>query len=196
MTSTTLPFRCRCGEVRGTLADLQPTSGIRVVCHCRSCRTWAERLDRADLLDAAGGTDLVQTAPSRLRFETGHEALRCVKLTEKGVLRWFTACCRTPIANTPDTPSVPIMGFFVGILGGEPHTLQRVLGPVRYRLQGADAVGTPPPGTKKAFSTRHMLQASLLMLRFQLTRRVRPTPFFDDAGRPVAPILKDPSEAA
>ena len=59
-------FRCRCGEVRGFVADASPRTVNRVVCYCDDCQAFAHRLGRADLLDAHGGSDVVQVAPASL----------------------------------------------------------------------------------------------------------------------------------
>ena len=53
-----------------------------------------------EVLDAAGGTDIVQTLPKYVEFTDGIDALACMRLTENGLLRWYAECCRTPIANT------------------------------------------------------------------------------------------------
>jgi hypothetical protein len=53
-----LPLRCRCGRVRGIAGDVSPSSGFRFVCYCGDCQAFAHFLDRADVLDAAGGTDI------------------------------------------------------------------------------------------------------------------------------------------
>jgi hypothetical protein len=38
--------------------------------------------------------------------------LRLMRLSEKGLLRWYAGCCDTPLFNTMATPKVP----FVGVL--------------------------------------------------------------------------------
>lgn len=186
--ATPLPFRCRCGTVSGTLSDVSPRAGLRAFCYCTSCRAFALHLGQGELLDAAGGTELFQTAPGRLTFETGSEQLRCLRMTPGGVLRWYTACCRTPIANTPPSPGQPFMGFFVGDLrDAAPGALDAALGPVRYRVNGRDATGTPPKGTLKTTSLGHLLRIGAIILRARRTDRGA-SPFFSEAGTPVATV--------
>lgn len=183
-----LPFRCRCGALSGTLCNVTPRAGLRAFCYCTSCRAFAQHLGHGDLLDAAGGTELFQTDPARLTVDTGAEQLRCLRMTANGVLRWYTACCRTPIANTPPSPRTPFMGFFVSDLGvTSPEALDAALGPVRYRVNGRDAVGTPPEGTLRTTTAGHLLRIGGIMLRARLTGRGA-SPFFSDAGTPVAPV--------
>jgi hypothetical protein len=60
---------CRCGTVRGRVAEASPSSVNRIVCYCVDCQAFAHHLRRADVLDAHGGSDIVQVAPARLTFQ-------------------------------------------------------------------------------------------------------------------------------
>lgn len=55
-----LPLRCRCGHVRGVATKISPLAGFRFFCYCKDCQAFARFLDRADVLDATGGTDIFQ----------------------------------------------------------------------------------------------------------------------------------------
>jgi hypothetical protein len=35
------------------------------------------------------------------------DAMGCLRLSDKGVFRWYTDCCRTPIGNTAASPRFP-----------------------------------------------------------------------------------------
>jgi hypothetical protein len=94
------PLRCRCGHVRGIAGEVSPSTGFRFVCYCTDCQAFPRFLDRADVLDGAGGTDIFQLPPGRVKLTAGADALRCVNLGNRGVFRWYSDCCRTPIANT------------------------------------------------------------------------------------------------
>jgi hypothetical protein len=63
--TTRAELRCRCGEVRGFVADASPRTVNRIVCYCDDCQAFAHRIGRADLLDAHGGSDIVQVRPHR-----------------------------------------------------------------------------------------------------------------------------------
>jgi hypothetical protein len=105
-----LPLRFRCGRMRGTASNVSPSAGFRFVCYCKDCQAFARFLDRADVLDLAGGTDIFHMPPGRVKLTAGTDALRCLRLSNK-VLRWYTDCCRTPIANTPAGPGFPVIGM-------------------------------------------------------------------------------------
>ena len=105
----TIPLRCKCGRVRGVAMDVSRSTGFRFVCYCKDCQAFARFLERADVLDTAGGTDIFQMPPARVRLTEGTEAIRCLRLSDK-ILRWYTDCCRTPIANTAADSRFPLAG--------------------------------------------------------------------------------------
>src|SRR5262245_44421193 len=138
-----LPVRCSCGIVRGALRGVSGRNGNRVVCYCDDCQSFAHFLDRAqDVLDEHGGTEIFQTSAGRLAITAGADRLACVRLQPSGLLRWYTACCRTPIGNTLATRQLPFVGLVVACL--ERAELDPVLGPVRARGHARFAKGTPP----------------------------------------------------
>src|SRR5262245_33105196 len=94
-----LPLRCRCGATRGVASHVSPSTGFRFVCYCEDCQAFARFLGRTDVLDAAGGTDIFQMPPAHVKLTAGTDAMRCLSLSNK-VLRWYSDCCHTPIANT------------------------------------------------------------------------------------------------
>ena len=65
-TKFDLPLRCRCGRMRGVAIDVSPSTGLRFVCYCKDCQAFAHFLERADVLDPAGGTDIFQMPPGRV----------------------------------------------------------------------------------------------------------------------------------
>jgi hypothetical protein len=74
-----LPLRCRCGYVRGIARGVSPSTGFRVLCYCKDCQAFARFLNRADILDAAGGTDIFQMPPARVKLTAGADAVRCLR---------------------------------------------------------------------------------------------------------------------
>ena len=130
-----LPLRCRCGRVRGVAIDVSPSSGFRFVCYCEDCQAFARFLERADVLDPAGGTDIFQMPPGRVKLTEGTDALRCLRFSSK-VLRWYTDCCRTPIGNTATGPRFPVVAVVHSFMHHEADSRPRdeVLGPPLCRI--------------------------------------------------------------
>ncbi|MFO0633094.1 MAG: DUF6151 family protein [Nannocystaceae bacterium] len=96
---TDVALRCRCGTIVGRITGLSPRSCNRAVCYCSDCLAFARWLGSSDITDAHGGTDIVQVAPASVSFTSGHEHLRSMRLSPKGLLRWYSDCCRVPMGN-------------------------------------------------------------------------------------------------
>ena len=109
---TDLLIRCQCGAVRAVLHRAGPRHGNHCACYCQGCQNFARYLGReAEILDPNGGTDIYQASPGRLEILQGKEHLACVHLTERGALRWYTDCCKSPLGNTLATSNVPFIGL-------------------------------------------------------------------------------------
>jgi Family of unknown function (DUF6151) len=175
-------LRCRCGAVAGQLDTA--TGGLRAVCYCDDCQAYAHALARPDVLDAWGGTDIWQTAPSQVTITQGAGQIRCLRLAEQGLMRWHTGCCSTPIGNGLASARMPFIGLVHAFMELDPSARDAVLGPPT-RLQGRYATGPVPWPVHPKVPLRLMARTMLFLLRGRLSGRDRPTPFFDAAGRPV-----------
>lgn len=184
-------FQCRCGTLQGELAAAE--QGVRGVCYCRDCRTYAHLLGQPEsVLDAWGGTDLVATESRHVRFTAGASSLACVSLSPRGLLRWYARCCDTPIANTPRDWKLPYAGLVHTCLE-RPDRLENSFPRVQARVNTGSAIGTPPADTGRA----GMLRYAGLMLRLLASRvrgRFRQSPFFDAQGTPVVAVVVAPRE--
>jgi hypothetical protein len=174
--------------VRGVARAVSPRAGFRFVCYCQDCQAFARFLGRADVLDAAGGTDIFQMPPARLSLDEGCDAVRCVRFSDE-VLRWYTDCCRTPIGNTAARARFPIVGVIHSIMdhaaAGRPR--HEVLGPPLCRIYERSAVGPLPPEAPPPPSLRLFGRRASLMLGWWLRGLSRPSPFFDEhTGAPRA----------
>ncbi|MGO9839245.1 MAG: DUF6151 family protein [Polyangiaceae bacterium] len=195
-----VPLRCRCGRVRGIAIDVSASSGFRFVCYCKDCQAFARFLERADMLDPAGGTDIFQMPPGRVKINAGTHTMRCLRLSSR-VLRWYTDCCRTPIANTAAGPSFPVVGMVHSFMDHQADKRSRdaVLGPPLCRIYERSAVGPLPPNAPSPPSLRVFARRSAKVLDWWVRGLARPTPFFDDrtrAPRAVPRVLTSGERAA
>lgn len=184
-----IELQCRCGEVRGRLRDASPESTNRAICYCSDCQAYLHHLGRADLLDEHGGSDIVQVAPSTLAFTRGDQHVTAVRLTEKGIYRWYARCCKTPLGNTMK-PGVPFVGIVTELLRQAPgaRPCDEVFGPPRGGVFGKDAVGEPPPGSLRP-NLRLLARTLRKLLGWKLRGKTWPHPFFDRAsGEPKYPV--------
>jgi len=185
--------------VRGVATDVSPSNGFRVVCYCKDCQAFVHFLDRPDVLDPAGGTDIFQMPPGRVKLTAGADVLRCLRLSDSGVLRWYTECCRTPIANTAG-PGFPIIGMIHSFMDHEADGRSRaeMLGPPLCRIHERSAVGRLPPDAPPPPSLWVFVRRASKMLGWWLHGLAQQSPFFDDrtnAPRSVPRVLT-PSERA
>jgi hypothetical protein len=181
--SSTVPLRCRCGTLRGVMTDVSPATGTRLVCHCNDCQAFARFLGQDGVVDAAGGTDIFHVAPSQVRLTEGADRLACVRLSKKGLFRWYAGCCKTPIGNMIGArfPHIGIVGAFVETSdGGEAGDAR---GEPLFSIFGKFAVGGCPPHADPTASPRLLLRSAKLMLGWWLAGKGQPQPFFDSATR-------------
>jgi len=176
-----VPLRCRCGSLTGVVHDVSPAAGFRFLCYCEHCREFARFLDRPDVLDAAGGTDIFQLPPARVRLTAGTDALRCMHVTPK-VFRWYADCCRTPIANTAG-PGFPVVALIHSIMDVAATGCSRdeLLGPPLCRIYEGSATAPLPPDAPAPPSAGMFLRRGLALLRWRVRGLHRPNPFFGAA---------------
>jgi hypothetical protein len=181
-----VPLRCRCGRVRGVARAVSSSSGFRFVCYCKDCQAFARFLERPDVLDAAGGTDIFQMPPASVKLTDGTDALRSVRLSDKTrVLRWYADCCRTPIGNTADRSGFPIAAVIHSFMDHEAEGRSRdeALGPALCRIFERSAVGPLPADAPPAPSFRAFARRGTKMLAWWVRGLARPSPFFDERTR-------------
>jgi len=125
-----ITLTCDCGKLQLAIAARPaPPQGNRVICHCNSCRAFAHVLGRSDILDAGDGSDILQIRCDRLSITRGAEHIAALRLSPKGLARWYAACCTTPLGNTGPSPAYPFFGALThGIADKD------ALGPVKARV--------------------------------------------------------------
>ena len=176
---------CHCGSLR-VAVDLD-RSGTHVTCYCDDCRAYLRWLERGDLLDAHGGTEIVQLAPRQLRLLSGGERLACLRLSERGLHRFFASCCRTPLGNA--LPRVPFVGIVVRGIG-----LALPSKPVG--IHGRFALGDGH-GAHAIAPLSLLVRSAITIGGRWLLGRGGASPFFDDAGSSRAAVrVLTPQERA
>jgi len=179
-----MKFQCACGALSGVVEAAGPKTGHHVACYCKDCRAFVRHLRQdARFPDAAGGTDLFQTSPARVKLTEGVEHLASLRLSPKGLYRWYASCCDTPLFNTGTGPGLPFASamtanFVDGVAG---------LGPVKARVNTGSALGKvpPPKGFWPTLRAVGGLIGSLLAARLRGDQKR--SPFFDaESGEPVA----------
>ena len=189
-----LPLRCRCGAVRGVARGVSPVKVNHCFCYCDDCQAFVHFLGRAgDIFDEHGGTEITQMSQASVAFTAGTDKIAAVKLTSKGLMRWYASCCGTPIGNTLGTSAMP----FIGVIHAFIDAPSAALGPIRGRGWGKRAKGgraaVPKDGMPDALMIARML-GKLLKWRLRGDHK-RSTLFDAVTGNPlVEPRVLDSVE--
>lgn len=182
---TTVALKCRCGSVQGTASNVSAPANKRIICCCDDCQAFATYLQQqADTLDRFGGTDLITMNQAQIAISQGQDKLRCMRLRRKGLLRWYTECCNTPVALTLNArmPFASVVHNFI-----DAPDRDSTLGPVMAWVQIQHAIGTPDYPTHSAkFPLGITLRTIGRMAIWKLQGLNKPSPFFTTDGQPIA----------
>lgn len=183
---TDLDFECACGSVKWSLREPGPRNSIRYTCHCNDCQAFAWHLGRAgEILDAHGGTEVVQSPASRLTVRQGLDRLACVHLTRGPLLRWYCGACRSPLGATFNTSTRSFLS--VPLTCCAPAQADRLLGPNAGHVWTQFGAGDLSK-VKRINLPAMALRIGWRMSIARLSGDYRNNPLFDRrTGLPVAP---------
>ncbi|MEM9638690.1 MAG: DUF6151 family protein [Pseudomonadota bacterium] len=175
---TDVAFSCSCGTLKGVLHDVSPATGCHLMCYCKDCRAFARHMGQMNALEPGGGSPIVQILPARIEITQGADQIACLRLSPKGLHRWYAACCNTPLANTIGSPRMPFAGMWRPLFARTD-----VFGPVvAYGFTKAAL----PGGPRKDKGLLRMLGGLLKRsLAAYLNGTARQNPFFDKDGAPI-----------
>lgn len=173
-------LRCQCGAVEARV-DLQQVY-TRVICYCADCQLFARFLGpQHEVLNPQGGTDIIALLPAAVEFTSGRDQLVCLSLSERGILRWYTGCCDTPIGNTPRSSKIAYLGLIALCLPG----LETAYGPAKIALHTESASGEVKATPVASFLGVFRIMSGLLAAR--LGAKSKSNPFFSsDSNQPLA----------
>jgi hypothetical protein len=190
-------MRCRCGEVRAVLTNPSPRTVNRVTCYCDDCQAYAHQLGRADLLDIHAGSDIVQVAPASLTFIAGRDKIAGLRLSPKGLHRWYARCCNTPVGNSV-SPSIPFVGVLAQCFASDRQNPDQLFGRPAGAILGKYAIGEVPQKAR-GVNFGLIVRALRLILSWRLSGKTWPHPFFEKATRqpsyPVTVLAREQREA-
>ena len=180
-----IQLRCRCGHVQGVVGTAN--TYVRATCYCTDCRAFAQWLGTPGLLDAAGGVDVVAMAPSQVRITAGQDQVACMSLSERGIHRWYAACCRTPLGNMGRNPAIHYVGMSTACMASD--VADAAFGPARPCVINTGSATAPVTKTPVAFALGG-LRIALGILGGKL-RGLRQSPFYDvSKGRAQCEVVR------
>jgi hypothetical protein len=111
--------------------------------------------------------------------------LACMRLTEKGLVRWYARCCNTPIGNTLANYKVSFVGLVHSCLDNGGKSLDDSFGPVRMWVNTRAAKGAVRTSSLAAMGGVARILG--MLLRARLNGSYKRTVFFSpQTGAPVA----------
>ncbi len=168
-------FACDCGQVSGQLSAQAVQAGTRLECYCQDCRAAQIALGQPD--PAPGAVQIFHTLPDGLEFDSGQDQLAVIRLSPKGLMRWYAACCNTPLFATLPNPKIPFLGLSANCLE-HPEDLGKV--------QARGFVPQPGGGTRMQGALTMVWGIATRGLSARMSGAWRNTPFYDpDTGAPV-----------
>ena len=185
--AASIPLRCRCGQVQGVIGT--GNTYVRATCYCKDCRAFAQWLGDPGLLDAAGGVDVVAMAPSQVTITAGQSQVACMSLGERGIHRWYAACCRTPLGNMGRSPAIHYVGMSTACMGDDGAVVDAAFGLVGRCVINTESATAPVQKKPVAFALGG-LRIVLGILGAKL-RGVRMSPFYDvSLGRAQCEVVR------
>jgi hypothetical protein len=184
---------CHCGKVTGVAQNVSAQSGHRLTCCCSDCQAFSQYLDglgrtnAEPILDQFSGTDIFQMPISNLKIGQGLEKIDCVRLTSKGMYRWYTRCCNTPIGNTMGV-NMPFIGVIHNFMQ---HQTSRVdeIGKNRAYVQTHEMKEKIPKALKGS-SSRAVVRSIFKILSWKMQGLNKPSVFFEKNGKAIVkPVI-------
>ena len=179
-----IALRCSCGKLQGNVTGPFRKKYSRAVCLCDDCQSYAQYLGKEKtILDENGGTEIIALYPDQIKLMQGLDQLACMRLTDKGMYRWYSKCCNTAIANSA-APKLPFAGVVHTCLALTESEKTKIFGPVFERFFGKYGKGQLPPKTHQKASIKLIMTTIPFILKGVIQKKHLPNPFFKDDGFP------------
>ena len=186
------PVQCKCGTIKGEISGTGTHS--RLICYCTDCRAFARFLEKTpDILDQQGGTEIVQIAQPRLRFSQGEDQLAAIRLSDKGLIRWYAVCCDTPMGNTLPNAKLSFIGMIHSCL--RPEQMDQDFGDKVAPVNTDTALGEPKP--KQRGLPGVIARMVWILLSNRVNGAYKKSALFNEAGQPrITPRVLSAGELA
>jgi len=181
-----MKISCDCGKFKANMVALPRNTPGRLVCYCNDCQQFLKRINREELLDEYGGTEIIPAYPSEIEITQGKDQLKCYRLTENGAYRWATSCCNSPVANTK--PGFPWAGVFHCAYTNQDTEALYKLGEIRSRIYGRDAREGAPYSISNKIQIKDMLVVIPFIIKGKIFKKGHNSPFLGSTNS--APLCK------
>lgn len=187
MEDRTIHFSCQCESFEGSLQVYQKHKGFHVYSYCCDCQGFNKTLNSThNKLNQNGGTELYQTRPGFYTIHKGINEVRAIKHTKKGLMRWYTACCKTQIGNTMARVKIPFIGIPVSLFKLD-CSADNVFDPIEMRALAKYARPDKTPGSHDTFPLTYRPKIIGFMLKGMIKGWAMPHPFYNPDGTRKSP---------
>lgn len=173
-------IQCDCGKFEAELTGFPKNSPGRLMCYCDDCQKYLDKINRKDLLDPYGGTEVLPVYPNEFKILKGKENLVCNKLSPNGLNRWSANCCNSPIGNIKE--KFPWIGIFHNTFTVKDPNYLNNLGVVRSRIMGKYKKGKPPFEVSDKLKLKDALVVLPFIIKGLLLKTYRNCPLFKEDG--------------
>lgn len=178
-----MKIQCDCGKFKAELENFSSSPG-RLVCYCEDCQRYLDKIDRKDVLDPYGGTQVIPVYPNDFKIIEGEDFLQCNLLSPKGLNRWTAKCCNTPVANT--MAKFPWVGIpHTAFTKAEAGSLEKI-GKIKSRIKGKYKTSKAPFEISDNLKLGDMLVVLPFIAKGFLFKKFSKSPFFKEDG--VTPV--------
>jgi len=181
-----MKISCDCGTFKAELTAFPKNTPGRLACYCKDCQAFLEKIERQDLLDSYGGTEIIPAFPKEVNILEGRDSLKCYRLTSDGLLRWATSCCNTPIMNI--RPGFGWAGFFHSVYTNQDPDALSGLGDIKSRIFGRDAIQGAPFKISNKVGFKDMLTVLPFIIKGKLFKMHKPSDFFESDN--ITPVVE------
>lgn len=178
-----LPLSCQCGTIKGEALSITPQLGTRLICYCEDCQNFIRHLNQTEaVLDQNHGTEIYQLPIAQVKITQGKAQLRCLRLSEKGPIRWYAECCKTPIGNTVSA-DIPLIGLIHSFYQNA-KPIENKAGPIRgyFFKKSAHKFNKIPLLATIRIITK--------VIGWRIKKLNRPNDFFTESGQPLSSPIR------
>lgn len=186
-----IELECQCGEIKGHIKDVSSFNSTNLVCYCADCRAFAKFLEKEVVLDQNGGTQILQTTQSKIVFDKGEDKITGMRLSPKGACRFYSSCCKTPMANMGPGPKFPFVGIPFVLVKNKTELESKV--PLTHKVLAKYSLNGKPKGAHDKISLGLTLKVARILGIAYLKDKNKASPFFKE-GKLKFPLNVIPKE--
>ncbi|MEE3078759.1 MAG: DUF6151 family protein [Bdellovibrionota bacterium] len=178
---SSIPLKCSCGQVSGEIVDFKGT-GTHIQCACDDCQAYIHYLNKEDVfLDQFGFSEIYQVRSNQVRILNGEENIKCLRLSPKGIFRFYASCCHTPISNMIGL-KMSFAGISRSFINLDDNEILNQLGPVTYHIMTEYALREVTEKSSRKFPLILTLKIVKQIIHGKIFKTYLPNSFYQQSN--------------